>query len=62
MKLYFKYDYAFFFDRNIRFWTLYPVDKEHNRIEHDSLGNPIEALYFNNKNQLFLFLNRKKNI
>jgi hypothetical protein len=52
MKQYFKNGYAYFYDTNIRLWTLYPVDANGNRIEWDSNDNPIEAEYFTNKKEL----------
>jgi hypothetical protein len=52
MKQYFKNGYAYFYDTNIRLWTLYPVDANKNRIEWDGNDNPIEAEYFTNKKEL----------
>lgn len=60
MQLYKKDGFAYFWDRNIRLWTCYPIDNEGNRIEWDENENPIECEYFPNKNRLDYFLNNKK--
>lgn len=59
MKLYTKNGLAYFFDRSLRQWTLYPIDKDGNRIEWDSNDNPIEVKYFNNKTEVNNYTNGK---
>jgi hypothetical protein len=46
MKLHTKNGFAYFYDRTIKLWTLYPIDSEGNRIEWDANDNPIECEYF----------------
>jgi len=58
MKLYQRNGYAYFWDRNIRLWTVYPIGKDGLRIEHDEKGDPIECEYFPNRDALNKFLNR----
>lgn len=55
MKAYIKNGYEYFYDTNIRLWTLYPVDQQGDRIEWDKNDNPIEAQYFNNRKELNKF-------
>jgi hypothetical protein len=57
MKTYIKNGFEYFYDKNQKHWVLYPIDKFGNRIEWDIIGNPIESKYFNNKTELYVFLN-----
>lgn len=59
MKAYVKKGYEYFYDTNIRSWTLYPVDEKGNRIEWDKNDNPIEAKYFYNRKELNKFFENK---
>jgi hypothetical protein len=52
MKLHTTEKHAFFYDTNSQLWTLYPIDENKNRIEHDEKDNPIECEYFNNREEL----------
>lgn len=49
MKTYQKNGFEYFWDTNIRMWTVYPIDNEGNRIEWDADGDPIEASYFRSR-------------
>ena len=61
MKTYQQSGFEFFFDINIRLWILYPIDVKGNRIEHDSVGNPIEVEYFVNRTHLNNYLQNLTN-
>jgi hypothetical protein len=52
MKSYNKNGFEFFYDRSQKLWVVYPIDNIGNRIEWDAKDNPIEAQYFNNRNEL----------
>jgi hypothetical protein len=56
MKTFQEKGFEFFWDKNQKLWVLYPIDKDMNRIEWDINDNPIECLYFNNRNELNVFL------
>lgn len=45
MKTYQDNNYRYFYDTNIRLWTIYKVDEEGNQVEN-------EAYYFQNKKQM----------
>jgi hypothetical protein len=54
-----KNGFEYFWDANIRLWTVYPIDSKGKRVEWDELGKPIEAEYFPNRKLLDKFLNSK---
>ena len=56
MKTYQKNNHEYFYDINQRLWVMYPIDINGLRIEWDIKDNPIEVLYFVNKNQLNYYL------
>ena len=56
MKTYQKNNHEYFYDINQRLWVMYPIDINGLRIEWDINDNPIEVLYFVNKNQLNYYL------
>ena len=56
MKTYQKNNHEYFYDINQRLWVMYPIDINVLRIEWDIKDNPIEVLYFVNKNQLNYYL------
>jgi len=57
MKTYTKNGFEYFYDRFEKHWVLYPIDELGNRIEWDANDNPIEAMYFNNKQEIKNFIN-----
>lgn len=59
MKNYIANGFEYFYDKNQKQWVLYPIDNLGNRIEWDKNDNPIESRYFNNKAELYTFLNGK---
>jgi hypothetical protein len=56
MKSYKKKDFEFFYDTRQRQWVLYPINKIGERVDWDENENPIEAQYFNNREELNKFL------
>ena len=56
MKTYQKNNHEYFYDINQRLWVMYPIDINGLRIEWDINDNPLEVLYFVNKNQLNYYL------
>jgi hypothetical protein len=59
MKTYTKKGFEFFYDTCQKQWVVYPIDNLGNRIEWDVNDNPIEAEYFNNKQELNNWLNER---
>lgn len=57
MPIYTEGGYSYFYDYHIGLWTVYPVDEQGDRIEHDIKGDPIECTYFNNRRELEIFMN-----
>jgi len=58
MKTYITNGNEYFYDKYQKQWVLYPIDNLGNRIEWDVNDNPIEAMYFNNRKELRMFLNK----
>lgn len=61
MKTYQEDGYEYFYDRNIRQWTLYPIDGKGNRIEWNKDDLPIESEYFNKKSEVKTYIAHNKN-
>ena len=59
MKTYTKNGFEYFYDTNQKQWVVYPIDNLGNRIEWDVNDNPIEAEYFNNRQELNNWLNER---
>lgn len=58
MNTYQRSGFEYFFDTNIRFWTLYPINPDGTRKEWGSNGEPIECEYFHNKKQMEKFFEK----
>jgi hypothetical protein len=57
MKTYIENGFEYFYDRFQKHWVLYPINELGNRIEWDANDNPIESMYFNNKQEIKSFIN-----